>query len=99
MIPEKPSDLTKESQDMRNCVRTYVSRVCDGRTCILFLRKKAMPDKSFGTIEVLTDGTLLQAKAFANAHLDRDAQRFIRKWAQIKNLKIRTLDLRETENP
>ena len=71
--------------------------VANGRTRIAFLRKKSDPKKSFGTIEVNSSGHLIQAKAFANRHLDRNAQLFVRKWAKVKKLKLSsTRDLSET---
>lgn len=96
ILPKDSRDLVLESQQMHNCVRTYINAVSNGSTRIVFLRKKEEPEKSFGTIEVSRRNELMQAKAFANRHLDRKAQEFVRKWMKYKKLSIRTCDLAET---
>lgn len=96
ILPKCSKDLILESQHMHNCVRSYAGAVSRGTTRIVFLRKKDEPEKSFGTIEVDCDNRLIQAKAFANRHLDRKAQEFVRKWAKYKKLSIITRDLDET---
>ena len=95
-LPIHSDDLYAEGIAMHNCVRIYTDDVCRGITRIVFLRKKDDPEKSFGTIEVSADNRLIQAKAFANRHLDRQAQRFVRKWVKAKKLKLSTRDLTET---
>ncbi len=96
MLPSKSEDLYMEGQSMHNCVRIYTDAVCRGTTQILFLRKKEDPDRSFGTIEVSAGKSLIQAKGFANKHLTKNAQLFVRKWAKAKKLRLSTRDLSET---
>ena len=96
-LPQRSEDLYAEGAAMHNCVRIYTSDVCRGTTRIVFLRQKRNPEKSFGTIEVSSANHLLQAKAFANRHLDRKAQFFVRKWVKAKDLYIDTRDLSETD--
>ena len=94
--PGEPDDLFKESQNMHNCVRIYTDAVIKGRSSIYFLRKKADPDKSYGTIEVSgneDDRRLIQAKAFANSRLGADARRFVAKWCLVKKIRISTSDI------
>ena len=96
LLPVESDDLYREGSAMHNCVRSYTNAVCRGITRIVFLRKKDEPGKSLGTIEVSSNNHLVQAKAFANGHLGRQAQLFVRKWAKVKKLAIRTRDLSET---
>ena len=97
-IPETSDDLFRESENMHNCVRIYVSRVARKSSRIYFLREKEKPDKSYGTIEVSGDGSrLIQAKAFANRRLTGKAQRFVVKWCRSKRIRIDTRDI--TEKP
>lgn len=94
IAPEISDDLFGESENMHNCVRIYVREVARRSTRIYFLRKKEEPDKSFGTIEVSSDGRrLIQAKAFANEKLPREAQEYVIKWCRYKNIKIDTCDI------
>ena len=96
VLPKRSKDLFAESEQMHNCVRTYVEAVSKGYTKIVFLRRKDTPGRSLGTIEVDSENRLLQAKAFANSRLDMDAQKFVRRWADYKNVKIVTNDLKDT---
>ena len=93
-IPETSDDLFRESENMHNCVRIYVSRVARKSSRIYFLREKEKPDKSYGTIEVSGDGSrLIQAKAFGNRKLPSKAQKFMTKWCRHKMIRIDTLDI------
>lgn len=96
IAPREPDDLFKESANMHNCVRIYTDAVIKGRSSIYFLRKKADPEKSYGTIEVTgdePDRKLIQAKAFANERLGEEAQRFVAKWCLVKRIRIVTSDI------
>lgn len=79
---------------MHNCVRIYVKDVASRSTRIYFLRKKEDPASSFGTIEVSRDGgRLIQAKAFGNRKLPRQAQEFVIKWCKNKGISVNTGDI------
>lgn len=94
MAPETSDDLFRESENMHNCVRIYVKDVASRSTRIYFLRKKEDPDSSFGTIEVSRDGgRLIQAKAFGNRKLPRQAQEFVIKWCKNKGISVNTGDI------
>ena len=96
MAPESSDDLFRESESMHNCVRIYVPNVVRHSARIYFLRSKEAPDKSFGTIEVSGDGRkLIQAKAFGNRKLPREAQKFVIKWCRCKGITIDTGDITE----
>ena len=96
MAPKTSDNLFRESENMHNCVRIYVKSVADRSTRIYFLRRKEEPDKSFGTIEVSSDGKrLIQAKAFGNRRLPRCAQQFVIKWCRHKAIKVQTWDIEE----
>lgn len=96
VLPIRSMDLEHEGREMHNCVRTYINAVANGQARIVFLRRREQPEAAFGTIEVRPGIGLIQAKAFANRHLDRKAQKFVRKWAGAKGIKINTYDLDET---
>ena len=93
-VPDTSDDLFLESESMHNCVRIYIPNVAKRLSRIYFLRQRANPLRSFGTIELSGDGRrLLQAKAFANAKLDVDAQKFILKWCKYNDIQIDTSDI------
>ena len=64
------------------------------RTYILFLRRRAEPDKSYVTVEVTHQMELVQAKAAFNTLVPAEAARFLIGWAVRNKIKINTDDLR-----
>lgn len=56
-----------EGEQQRNCVeRLYMSKVRDGETHVVQVRRKDNPEKSFITCEVTNDGHIKQWLAFCN---------------------------------
>lgn len=92
MSPESIDDVYREGREMSNCVGTYVSRIIDGSSQILFLRRTSNPKEAFGTIEV-RENKLYQAKGKYNQCLSKEAQKFVRRWCEEKGLGINTMDI------
>lgn len=88
IAPEKANDLAKEGLELHHCVKSYIEAVAEGRTNILFLRKKINPDKPFFTIEITNDDKIRQIHGFANCNIDSDkeAEEFYKKWLKAKKI-------------
>lgn len=84
VAPIKPSDLAKEGITLHHCVRSYIDRVADGRTNIMFIRKADNLDEPFFTVEVSNNGTIEQVHGFANcnANTNPDLVKFLSEWAK-----------------
>lgn len=95
ILPAHPIDLMRESDVLHHCVKTYINRVSEGRTYILFLRKKDKLQIPFATIEVLPDYRLIQLKAINNSKAPEEAKEFVRKWARVKGVRLQSLDITE----
>ena len=67
VVPRGAKDIIKEGQNNHNCVgrSSYIQRMAEKNTVILFLRKKATPDKSFFTVEYCR-GKVVQCRPFGN---------------------------------
>lgn len=52
MMPHGTSDLKKEGRSLNHCVADYKEFVAEEKTQIFFIRKKAVPQKSFYTLEI-----------------------------------------------
>lgn len=66
IVPQRASDITKEGRLQHHCVGasdTYMRRMNEGTTYILFLRKKENMQQPYYTLEVNCAGTILQAYA------------------------------------
>lgn len=95
-VPGEAEDLVRESDSLGHCVRDYCEAVANGSTYILFLRRADKPDKPYVTMEVTKRYRLVQVKARGNEPATMDAQKYVRRWAEQKGLKIDTDDLYET---
>lgn len=90
VIPEEPGDLAKEGLELHHCVKSYIDRVADGRTNIVFIRKKTDKEKPFFTVEVSNEKSIEQVHGFGNrnANTEPGLETFIANWAKEKELTI-----------
>ena len=68
-IPQKASDITNEGRFQHHCVGAsdnYLSKMVNGTTYILFLRKKAIPNRPYYTLEVKYNGDVIQKRSMYN---------------------------------
>ena len=80
VIPAKDNDeLIKESEVLHHCVRTYAENVAEGKTGIMFIRKKDCVDEPFVTAE-LRGKQIIQVRAKNNAQPSPDVINFVKKW-------------------
>lgn len=81
-LPVDKNEIVKEGMELHHCVGSYAERYETGDTTIMFLRKKAEPDKPFYTIEVgievLTDTVsklrILQIHGVGNRWIGNDPE-------------------------
>ena len=68
IVPESKQAILDEGRELQHCVGGYADRHVQGKTVILFMRRKAAPDKPWITIEM--NGTeLKQIHGFRNEGL------------------------------
>lgn len=63
LVPKKASDITKEGRKQHHCVGasdTYLSSMNQGKSYIVFLRKKSQPSMPYYTIEIEWNGKIRQ---------------------------------------
>lgn len=66
---------------MHHCVATYVDRVAEKKTVILFLRRRSDPETPFYTIEIDADAKkTAQCRAKYNGTMTPEVKRFIEKY-------------------
>ena len=80
IIPPNVEDFTREGLEMHNCVGGYKERVASGSTQVVYIRKLDDMDKSFGTMEISTRETIIQARGKYNKDLPEDAEAFVEKF-------------------
>ncbi len=75
-----PNELRRESSELHHCVRTYVAKVAEGRTSILFIRKEEEPDRPWYTLELDLYGNVVQCRGEHNCGYPPEVDAFIKKW-------------------
>lgn len=92
VVPEEMNKITKEGVYLHHCVGGYVSRVAEGRTNILFLRKNEEIDIPFFTIEVSNNNEIIQIHGLYNRWLgnEPEAVKFVINWIHEKNIRCPT---------
>ena len=91
MVPECWMDFKKEGNEQHNCVATYYERAVQGKTIILFIRRKAEPNKSFCTVEIGRKGmnfTIVQNRIIYNKEAPEEAVRFMKRAVEQAQKKI-----------
>lgn len=89
VVPKEMNKITKEGVYLHHCVGGYISRVAEGRTNILFLRKNEEIDIPFFTIEVNNHNEVIQIHGLYNRWLgnEPDAVKFVINWIHEKEIK------------
>ena len=64
--PESSEDIILEGSVLHHCVGGYVERHAEGRTNILFIRRKTAPDTPFFTVEVSNELRIIQCHGYRN---------------------------------
>lgn len=77
--PTCKSDFNKEGAMQHNCVGgSYFESMVEGRSVVVFCRRKSEPDKSYTTVEFSgATGKVLQNRAWGNKEAPEDAEEFI----------------------
>lgn len=92
-IPKTPVDIINEGTELHHCVKTYIKKVLQQETIILFLRKNNDLDVPYFTIELKGDKVIQIHGAFnCNLKEDSSEREFIRLWAKEKKLKLNNYD-------
>ena len=86
--PLNAADLVSEGSNLHHCVGGYVNAIAEGRTNILFLRKKEEPNTSFYTIEVSNHNECRQIHGTHNCWLGNNPEAipFVVKWLKEKGI-------------
>lgn len=87
VVPKESQELVKEGKELRHCVGSYIKRVAEGKSTIVFLREKETPDQSYTTIEVNDNNQVIQIRRKHNSALtEKEAINFVKNWAEKKQL-------------
>ena len=80
-------DISKEGQSLHHCVGTYIDRVCNGETAILFIRSNDDLGKSFYTMEV-KNNKLIQCRGMNNCDMTDEVKSFVSSFCKAKHISM-----------
>jgi hypothetical protein len=83
LVPTETKDVKDEGNALNHCVASYIRRILEGTTQIVFLRKEA--EESLITIEV-TGNRIIQARGLNNRTPTAEEKNWIRLYAKAKGL-------------
>ena len=90
--PKETSDIVDEGEQLQHCVASYIKRVENGDTNIVFMRYVTSPEDSLITLEIRENKEeeleLVQARGMQNRNLNKAEFYFLEKWGKEKNIKI-----------
>ena len=94
IVPTKAEDIANEGVKLHHCVKSYIRRVADGETNIVFIRKNTDLEKPFFTVEITNDNTIQQVHGFGNRNADTEPSltEFVEKWAKDKKLVLSNIN-------
>ncbi len=88
--PNKATAISDEGAMLHHCVGSYVDRMAEGKTVILFIRQEQEPDKPFFTMEV-QNNKVVQLRGFQNSTPPEDVKKFVEVWKkQVLNALVKT---------
>jgi hypothetical protein len=83
IAPKVAQDIKNEGTTLHHCVASYIGRVLDGTTQILFMRER--DEESLVTVEVRS-GAIVQARGYNNRSVTQEEINWLRDFAKAKNL-------------
>jgi len=84
-IPKSPDDLFEEGKKLHHCVATYIEKVANGETVILFIRKDKTPDEPFYTLEI-REGKVRQCHGMCNCDVTGEVEEFLKEFCKEKEI-------------
>lgn len=88
IIPHCSKDVIAEGTNLNHCVSSYVNKIINGETYIMFMRMIGLEESSLVTIE-LKDGKITQAKGSYNRALVKEEREFLEEYCQKKKIELK----------
>ncbi len=78
--PESMEEIAYEGKVLSHCVGGYAERHAKGITNILFIRRTAKPDKPYYTLELSTQGKIIQCYGSHNCRATEEIKAFLERY-------------------
>ena len=80
--PRSMDEISAEGKSLEHCVGGYSERHATGILNILFIRKTDAPDTPFCTMELSTEGKVVQVRGYKNAAPNEEVRAFVEEYKQ-----------------
>ncbi len=94
VVPMSPNEIIAEGKAQGHCVGSYVNRVAEGNSVIVFLRDAAEPDKPYYTVELnpLDNFKLVQCRGKSNCGYGAEISAFLNLWKKVYLTRLAKFD-------
>lgn len=90
--PHTPEEIVDEGIQLSHCVATYVERIKEQLTTVLFIRFAETPDEPYYTMEV-KNGAVTEVKGYSNtAPTEPEVIELLNEYCKVKKLRKETTD-------
>ncbi|MBR1735556.1 MAG: PcfJ domain-containing protein, partial [Firmicutes bacterium] len=79
VVPDSEGVFKKESRLLKHCVKTYITKVAEGRTKIFFIRRKDDMRTPYYTLEY-QNGHVIQCRGYKNCPTNDEIEEFVSKF-------------------
>lgn len=93
VVPRLSEDIRNEGTTLHHCVASYVKRVLDGTTQIVFMREDV--NESLVTVEIRANA-IVQARGYNNRSVTDEEVKWLKTYARAKNLNYKDVKRDET---
>ena len=87
MLPKNSAEILDEAIQQHNCLASYINRIAENQTIVLFMRDNKDLEKSLVTLEI-KDNKVKQAKQVLNSKIDKKQKDFLVKWCKEKEINL-----------
>ena len=90
IIPKNSAEILDEAEQQEHCLASYVDKIRDGKTNVVFIRNQLNLEQSCLTVEIYND-KIHQIKGHYNRKPTEDEMKFVNKWCKEKELDIASM--------
>lgn len=87
VTPLTNTDILDEADQQKHCVASYVDKIVNGETNIVFIRDKVDLDTSLLTVEIRSN-KICQVRGFQNRYYTKEEYDFMKEWAHKTGLEL-----------
>lgn len=80
--PADVMEIISEGKELHHCVGGYAERHANGKLHIMFIRTAEKPDVPYYTMEISTEGKIVQVRGLRNCKTTPEVQAFIEEYKQ-----------------